>query len=130
MIQLLINTDVNLTPIQEEFGFQLTRVTEMIDNTYLILINDKDDFDAIELAIEEVGDVDIVGSYNMDGTQFQWINPNSNRNHSITKYTGKLKPKQVWNETTEQYDEVPYNETTALDKQINLIYGYPQRQLA
>lgn len=115
MIQLIINTAVNLTPIQEEFGFQLTRVSEMIDNTYLILINDKDDFDAIELAIEEVGDVDIVGSYNMDGTQFQWINPNSNRNHTITKYAGKL----LGNPT----------ETEALDIQVNLIFGHPKRIL-
>jgi hypothetical protein len=92
-------------------------------NGWLILINEKDDFDDIEQAIEELGDVDIVGSYNMDGTQYTWINPNSNRNHTITKYTNKLKPKIV------EGEEIPYTEITALDKQVNLIYGHPNRIL-
>ena len=65
-----------------------------------------------------------MGSYNMDGTQFQWGNPNSNRHHNITKYTGKLRPMVI------DGIEVYYNETTALEKQINLIYGHPKRQLA
>ena len=125
MIQLLISTEVNVKEVMntEGFNFQCATVSEMV-NGWLILINEKDDFDAIEEAIEELGDVDIVGTYNMDGTHFQWVNPNSNRNHSLTKYTNKLKPKIV------DEEEIPYTEEEALEKQVNLVYGYPNRILA
>ena len=133
MIQLIINTEVNVKALMEleDNGlakFQCATIPEM-DNGWLILINEKDDFDAIEQAIEDLGDVEIVGSYNMDGSQFIWINPNSNRNHTITKYKNKLNPKEVWNEQSQDYDYIPYTEITALEKQVNLVYGHPKRNL-
>ena len=108
--------------------FQLAIVSEM-ENGWLLVINEKDDFDLIETLAESYGDIHIIGTYNLDGTQYQWVNPNSNRNHTIAKYTNKLKPKKVWNEQSQNYDEIPYTEITALDKQVNLIYGHPKRIL-
>ena len=128
MIQLLISTEVDVNTIKdmEEFNFQCATVSEMV-NGWLLLINEKDDFDDIEQAIEELGDVLIVGSYNMDGTQYEWNKPK--RNHTIQKYHGKLKPKKVYNEQTEEYDEVPYTELEAVNVQVNLVYGHPKRIL-
>ena len=135
MIQLLISTEVNIFDIRDSvdvdekliFNFQCATVSEM-ENGWLLLINEKDDFDDIEQAIEDEGDVLIVGSYNMNGTQYEWNN--SNRNHTIQKYHGKLKPKKVYNEQTEEYDEVPYTELEAVNVQVNLIYGHPNRELS
>jgi hypothetical protein len=126
MIQLLISTEANVNTIKEEFNFQCATVSEM-ENGWLLIINEKDDFDDIEQAIEDEGDVLIVGSYNMDGSQYTWDNPN--RNHTIQKYHGKLKPKKVYNEQTDEYDEIPYTEEEALNVQVNLIYGQPNRIL-
>jgi len=129
MIQLLLSTVVDVYTIRDaENGltFQASTVTEL-ENGWLLLINEPDDWDDIETAIEAIDDVQVIGSYNEDGTQYIYGNPN--RNHTIEKYHGKLKPKKVFNEQTQQFDDVPYTLGEAVDVQVNKVYGWNNRTL-
>ena len=65
-------------------------------------------------------------TYYDESSQYYWGFPlqyQLKHNHTITKYTNKLKPKIV------DDVEIPYTEITALDKQVNLIAGHPNRIL-
>ena len=131
-IQLIINTEVDMVQMWREqedglFPHRPAEVNEMEDGTYLIVIEYKDQYDAIETSIEEQGDVDVISSHNQDGTLYEW--DNSNRNHTIQKYRGRLKPHPVWNETTEEFEDVAYTETEAKDVQVNHVAGWLPRQL-
>lgn len=139
-IQLIINTEVDLQAMweaqNEEGAVQLfphrpAEVNEMIDNTYLIIIEYKDQFDAIERAIEDVGNVKIISSHNEDGTEYIWDDPNKhkNRKHTIKKYCDNLKSRPVLNELTQEYDIVEYTEQEAVNIQVNHIAGWAKRQL-
>ena len=131
MIQLIISTAVDVALIRDDENnglptFQCANISEVVDG-WLILINEPDDWDYIEEAIEAIDDVHIVGSYNMDGTQYLY--GNANRNHTITKYKNKLHPKRVYDENGDLVSEIPYTESEALNKQVNLIAGHNNRIL-
>ena len=136
MVNLILNTQVDIKALwnaqHEEgttqlFSHQPTPIQEMVDGSWLLILNDKDEFDAIELAIELQGDVQIIGTYNMDGTQYRWSKPK--RNHTIHKYHLKLNQHPVWNETTQEYEDVDYTEAEAANVQVLQIYGWGNRVL-
>ena len=126
MIQLIITWSGDWEVIESPYHAKAI-VPEMVENTYLVLLNEPDDFDALETEMEAQDDVFKVGAYNMDGTQYIYGNPN--RNHTIEKYHGKLKPKKVFNEQTQEYDDVPYTLGEAVDVQVNKVYGWNNRTL-
>ena len=108
MIQIILTWDSDFETLESPF-ITHSIITEMVDNTYLVLLNEADDFDALEQEMEAIDDVFVTGTYNEDGTQYKWGNPNSNRHHNITKYKDHLKGNPT--------------ESEALDTQVNLIYG-------
>lgn len=129
MIQILISWQGDWELIDAPYNSHIT-VSEVV-NGWLILLNEPDEFDELETQLEEQNDVFIIGSYNMDGSQYTYGNPKKNekRKHTITKYSQKLHPKKVYNDSGELVSETPYDETTALNKQVNLIYGHNKRIL-
>ena len=112
MIQLILNWDGDWETIVSPYHAKAI-INEMVENTYLVLLNEPDDFDALETEMELQEDVFVVGSYNMDGTQYTY--GNINRNHTISKYTLKLRGSLT--------------ESEALSTQVNKIYGQPNRIL-
>ena len=112
-----------------QFNVPIFKVTEMI-GAYLTLI-EADKVTEFEDALKQSPlKMEFVGSYEMSGEQYIWTEPTeSQRNHSINKYKNKLRPRNVWNEETEEFEEVEYTETTALGRQVNQILGYPKRML-
>ena len=70
MIQIIAHWRGDWSLIDKEVTPYHTRipVSEMIDGV-LILLNEKDELDALEEAMEEQGDMSITVAYNMDGTR-------------------------------------------------------------
>ena len=103
------------------YPYPYSSVSEMKDG-WLLILDDKDQFDALEQALEAEGDIIIVGTYNRDGSQYEWFSK-PNRNHSLAKYQERL------NDVIE--DEVPRRptEAEALDTQVNKIFGWGNRIL-
>ena len=121
MIQIILTWGGDWDLIQSPYHAK-SKVNEMVDNTYLVLLNEPDDFDALEQEMEnqpdgeDEFDVFKVGAYNMDGTHYIYGKPN--RKHSINKYRGKLRGSPT--------------ETEALNTQVNRIFkkgGSPDRIL-
>ena len=129
-IQMIVSWNGDWEQIDKTETPYNTHVTipEMLDNTYLILLDQPDDFDALELSMEEQFDVFVIGTYNLDGTQYLWGTEVS-RNHTIQKYTNKLRHKITYDEDGNIITDEPYTESEALNKQVNLIYGHPNRIL-
>ena len=127
MIQLIITWSGDWDVIEAPYQAKAI-VPEMVDNTYLVLLNEPDDFDALEIEMEAQTDVFKVGAYNMDGTQYIYGNPN--RNHTVTKYKGKLKDVIEYDEDGEVTGSHPPTEIEALNTQVNKIYGHNNRILS
>ena len=128
MIQIIAHWQGDWSLIDKEVTPYHTRipVSEMIDGV-LILLNEKDELDALEEAMEEQGDISITGAFNMDGTVFLY--GNGKKDYTIKKYKNKLNPKRVYDEDGKLVSETPYTESEALNKQVNLIAGHPNRIL-
>ena len=70
MIDVMESVDENGARI---FPYPYPKASEMKD-CWVLVLNDKDDFDDLETAIEDTGDdLIIVGTYNQDGSQFEWL---------------------------------------------------------
>ena len=138
MVQLLITTEVDMYAIRDSvdgggaliFDFECAEVSEM-EFGWLLILNDKDDYDDIELAIEAIDDVQVIGSYDEDGTQIVWGNPtvNADRKHTNAKYHAILKPKQLYDEEGEPDGTIPYTFEEAKVKQVNSILGWVARDI-
>lgn len=128
MIQIILTWNGNFDDLESPF-IASTPISEMVVDTYLVLLNEADDFDALEQEMEVINDVFVVGTYNEDGSQYQWGNPNSNRHHNIDKYRGKLKDVVEYDENGEETGSHPPTETEALATQVNKIYGWNDRTL-
>ena len=121
MIQLIVTWNGDWEVIESPYEAKAI-VPEMVDNTYLILLNEPDDFDALEQEMEDQDDVFKVGAYNMDGTHYIYGNPN--KNHTINKYKGKLKDVIDYDEEGNPIGSHPPTVAEALETQVNKIYGY------
>lgn len=128
MIQIIAHWQGDWSLIDKEVTPYNTHIaiSEMIDG-WLILLDDTDELDALEIAMEEQDNLSITGAFNMDGSVFLY--GNGVRDYTITKYTDKLHPKKVYDENGDLVSETPYDEITALDKQVNLIAGHNNRIL-
>lgn len=132
MINILLRFDGDMASIAEANNFQYTSVPEMTGNTYNLLLQDPDDFDAIEIALEAVTDIFMIGAYNEDGSQYIYggnAAKKAKRNHNITKYTAILKNKLTFDVSGNTISDIPYTESEALNKQVNKWYGWGDRTL-
>jgi len=72
----------------------------------------------------------IIGSYNMDDSQYIWIAAGeTSRNHSINKYKSMLRDKVEYDIEGNEISRRRPTETEALNTQVNKIAGYNDRQL-
>ena len=72
----------------------------------------------------------MIGSYNMDGSQYIWTEPTELlRNHSISKYKSMLRDKVEYDIEGVEISRRRPTETKALNTQVNKIAGYNDRQL-
>lgn len=111
-----------------DFYISTTAAIEMKPNVWIVGLQQPDDFDDLELAMENVNDVLVIGTYNFDGTQYLWGNEVS-RNHTIQKYHAQLNNKKKYDEDGNLTVDEPYTESEAKNVQVNKFYGWENRQL-
>mgnify|MGYP000197155714 FL=1 len=111
------------------FNFPYVKISEMNDSW--LVICEPDDVTDLETALKLPPlRMNIIGTYNMDGTQYIWTEPKEiQRNHSINKYKSKLKDKITYDEDGNETNSRRPTESEALETQVNLIYGFPKRVL-
>ena len=114
--------DKELTPCNTHIA-----IPEMVDGSYLVLLDEPDQLDALEIAMENQTDVTITGAFNMDGSVYLY--GNGVRDYTIAKYRGKLKDVVEYDENGEVTGSHPPSEVEALNTQCNLIAGHPSRVL-
>ncbi len=127
-INLIVQWIGDWETIEVNFYYSISAVTEMKDNVWMIGLQQPDDFDALETAMEVVNDVSVIGTYNEDGTQFLWGTEVS-RNHTIQKYHAQLNNRKEYDVDGNLIVDVPYTETEALNVQVNKFYGWSNRNL-
>ena len=131
MIQLIVNyeDDTVFRIVLGGLKHQFAVVTEMVD-TYLVLL-EVDEVDALEDALKQPPlKMDYVGTYNVDGTQYVWTDPQTiQRNHSINKYKNTLNDIVEYDENGEEINRRRPTESEALNTQVNKIAGYNDRIL-
>lgn len=132
MINLLLHWIGDWNDLFEDnnFGFYISTasVNEMKENVWMVGLQDADDFDALELAMESVNNVLVIGTYNKDGTQYLWGTEVS-RNHTIQKYHAQLNNRKEYDEDGNVTVDVPYTQAEALTVQVNKFYGWTDRIL-
>lgn len=132
MINMLLWTegDFELVLLSENengeriYPYAYEKAHGMQGSCWMLVLDDKDDFDALEVALEAEGGLIIIGTYNKDGSQYEWFNQGqANRNHTLAKYHDKL------NDVIE--DEVARRptEAEALEIQVNKVFGWGNRIL-
>lgn len=132
MIQLLytyLDSEI-LKGVCEDFNIPFITVSEMLEDSYLTLI-DSDMVTDFEDALKQPPlKIFFIGSYNMDGSQYIWTEPTEiQRNHTINKYKNDLKDIIIYNEQGEPIGSRRPTTQEALDTQVNLILGRPNRNL-
>jgi len=111
------------------FNNQYSAISEMKD-AWLLLLNNKDEWDAIEVALEAVGGMIIVGTYNVDGSQYIWFEQGkAGLNHTLAKYQAQLNDVIDYDDNNEPIGSHPATEAEALNTQVNKIFGWGNRQL-
>ncbi len=111
-----------------DFYISMTDVHEMKDNVWMVGLQDADNFDALEIAMEVVNDVTVIGTYNEDGSQYLW-GVEVSRNHTIQKYHAQLNNRKEYDDDGNMTLDVPYTETEALSVQVGNFYGWTNRSL-
>ena len=114
--------DKELTPYHTHIA-----ISEMIENSYLVLLEEPDHLDALETAMEDQTDVTITGAFKMDGSVYLY--GNGKKDYTKTKYRGKLKDIVEYDDNGEEVNRRRPTETEAVNTQVNLIAGHPQRKL-
>lgn len=122
MTTVMESVDENVARI---YPYPYSPISKMKD-AWLLILNDKDDFDDLEQALEEEGDIIIIGTYNMDGSQYQWFNK-PNNNHSFAKYKEQLKDVIDYDENGEPIGSHPPSDEDAENTQVNKVFGWGDR---
>ena len=128
-INLLIHYTSDMEVVKDTFNISVSKVPEMIEGTYSILIANKDDYDEIETFMEQFGDVIVIGSYYINGIQFVWNDSTnqSKRKHTIKKYKEKLRNKKTYDTNGNVLTDEPYTELEALNVHVNKFMGHQNR---
>ena len=132
MINLLLHWvgDFNQLIEDNKFPFYISfaEVNEMTDDVYLVIVKEPDNFDSIELAMEALNDVLVIGTYNQDGSQYLWGNEVS-RNHTTNKYHARLRNHITYDEEGNILTDLPYTLEESKSVQVNRFYGWTPRNL-
>lgn len=128
-INVLIHYTSDMEVVKDTFNISVSKVPEMIEGTYSILIANKDDYDEIETFMEQFGDVIVIGSYYINGIQFVWNDSTnqSKRKHTIKKYKEKLRNKKTYDTNGNVLTDEPYTELEALNVHVNKFMGHQNR---
>lgn len=138
MINMLLWTegDFELVLLSENengeriYPYAYEKAHGMQGSCWMLVLDDKDDFDALEVALEAEGGLIIIGTYNKDGSQYEWFNQGkANRNHTLAKYHDKLNDVIDYDENGDPIGSHPPTEAEALETQVNKVFGWGNRIL-
>jgi hypothetical protein len=122
-IQIIFNFDSDIELIKAEFeGFNPIPIPEMIEGSYLCLVENADDFDVIDDFMVANGKCDVISGFTKEGEKYD-AKKDKNKYNKV-KYKKYLKDK--WNYDSEG------NRTTKIPKtawQVMKIYGWNDRIL-
>ena len=131
MIQLIFEygDEQTVKVIAEQINVPIIVIPEMNDS-YLTLIEPENVTAFITALKQPPLKLTIIGSYNMDDSQYIWIAAGeTSRNHSINKYKSMLRDKVEYDIEGNEISRRRPTETEALNTQVNKIAGYNDRQL-
>lgn len=132
MIQILFNYEdkSTLSIISANFNLPVIEVPEMNDS-YLTLIEPEKVKGFSDALKQPPLRFDMIGSYNMDGSQYTWTNETGNIswNHSINKYKSNLRDMVEYDEEGNEVSRRRPTAEEALNTQVNLIAGWGERSL-
>lgn len=137
MIQIIFDyeDEPTLREIAEEenseFNVPVIPIPEMED-AYLTLIEPEKVQEFVDALKIPPLRFDMIGSYNIDGTQYIWTNETGNIswNHSINKYKAKLKDIVEYDEEGNEVSRRQPTQEEALNTQVNKISGHGNRILS
>ena len=114
---------------QPQINVPIIVIPEMKD-AYLTLI-EPENVTAFIVALKQPPlKLTIIGSYNMDGSQYIWTAAGeTSRNHSISKYKSMLRDKVEYDAEGVEISRRRPTDAEALNTQVNKIAGYNDRQL-
>ena len=111
------------------FNLPIIVIPEMKD-AYLTLIELEKVTEFITALKQPPLKLTIIGSYNMDGSQYIWTESGeTSRNHSINKYKSMLRDKIEYDIEGVEISRRRPTEAEALNTQVNKIAGYNDRQI-
>ena len=133
MIQLIFEygdeQTVKVIAEQPQINVPIIVIPEMIDS-YLTLIEPENVTAFIAALKQPPLKLTIIGSYNMDGSQYLWTEAGeTSRNHSISKYKSMLRDKVEYDIEGVEISRRRPTDAEALNTQVNKIAGYNDRQL-
>ncbi len=136
MINILIHAENGIEQVMAQtdiegvllYPYPFATVTEMQDNSFMIVLDDPNDWDALEIALLNEGALTVIGTYNEDGTHHIW-NTSTHRNHTIYKYKSKLNNIKKYDQHGNMTEDRPPTELEALETNVNNIYGWNKRKI-
>lgn len=135
MIQIIFDYEdkAKMLEIAEgnDFKLNIIDVPEMND-AYLTLIAPEMVADFVAALKLPPLRFEMIGSYNMDGTQYIWdaTTGQVSWNHSINKYKSKLKDVVAYDEEGTEISRRRPTTVEASNTQVNKIMGYADRNIA
>ena len=131
MIQLIFEygDEQTVKVIAEQINVPIIVIPETNDS-YLTLIEPENVTAFIDALKQPPLKLTIIGSYNMDGSQYIWTaSGETSRNHSINKYKSMLRDKVEYDIEGVEISRRRPTDAEALNTQVNKIAGYNDRQL-
>jgi len=131
MIQIIFEyeSEDTLRGISTGFNLPVIVIPEM-ENAYLTLIEPEMVTEFIAALKQPPLRFSMIGSYNMDGSQYIWTEPTElSRNHSIQRYSNMLRDVVTYNSEGVEISRRRPTTAEALNTQVNKIAGYNDRQL-
>jgi len=133
MIQLIFEygdeQTVKVIAEQPQINVPIIVIPEMNDS-YLTLIEPENVTAFITALKQPPLKLTIIGSYNMDGSQYIWTAAGeTSRNHSISKYKSMLRDKVEYNIEGVEISRRRPTDAEAKTTRVNKIAGYNDRQL-
>jgi len=114
---------------QPQINVPIIVIPEMIDS-YLTLIEPENVTAFIAALKQPPLKLTIIGSYNMDGSQYIWTAAGeTSRNHSINKYKSMLIDKVEYDIEGVEISRRRPTDAEAKTTQVNKIAGYNDRQI-
>jgi len=131
MIQIIFEyeSEDTLRGISTGFNIPVIVIHEM-ENAYLTLIEPENVTGFIAALKQPPLKLTIIGSYNMDGSQYIWTASGEvTGNHSINKYKSMLRDKVEYDIEGVEISRRRPTDAEAKTTQVNKIAGYNDRQL-